>query len=59
MPAALEALPFEKPQPPEEADSAPIVASAEGNGDARRSGGHQASTPRREAAVEAKPSEAS
>ena len=39
VPAALEALPFEKPQPPEEADSAPMVAtsvteSSDGNGDA-------------------------
>lgn len=58
VPAALEALPFEKPQPPEEADSAPIVASAEGNGDA----GEAEDTKRDaapEAAVEAKPSEAS
>ena len=55
VPAALEALPFEKPQPPEEPDAAPTLREVEGNG------GEAEETKRDAAAaeVEAKPAESS
>ena len=52
VPAALEALPFEKPQPPEEADSAPIVAG-DGNGNVGDAG--EAEDTKRDAAAGAEP----
>jgi diadenylate cyclase len=52
VPAALEALPFEKPQPAEEADSAPIVATTDGDAG-------EAEDTKRDAEVEAKPAESS
>jgi len=62
VPAALEALPFEKPQPPEEADSAPLAVDSAGNGDAGEAEDTKRDVPGEsgaETAVEAKPAESS
>jgi len=57
VPAALEALPFEKPQPPEEPDAAPTWRNVAGDGGEAEDTKRDAEAPA--AAVEAKPAESS
>ncbi len=60
VPAALEALPFEKPQPPEEPDAAPTLREVvEGDGNGNGGEGEDTKRDAESPAVEAKPAESS